>query len=206
MTTLAYTFLGLLILGALWYRLWFLRNPKIEIPQGRNIISPAHGKIAKIIEITPEKKAEIEKGKGRIKVWLDDVLEDSGWLISIVMTPMDIHFQKAPIEGIIQSIKHTSGKHKNAMSKTQDPNWHAQNEHQEIIIAGPEFKLKVIQIAGFIARRIVAIAQQDSTVTKGEDIGLIRLGSQVTLIIPKLKLKVKEGDKVKVGRTIIAEY
>ena len=122
------------------------------------------------------------------------------------MTPMDVHFQKAPIEGTVKSIKHTRGKHKNVMRKQSNTERHSQNEHQEIVIEGTEFKLKVIQIAGCLARRTVPLTTPGNRVAKGQDIGLIRLGSQVTLIIPKLDLKVKEGDKVKAGTTIIAEY
>jgi len=160
----------------------------------------------KITEINPDTRAQIDKGKGRIKIWLDDVLQKEGWLISIVMTPLDVHFQKAPIDGKIVSIKHTPGKHRNAMSKVDDPERHAENEHQEIVISGEEFKVKVIQIAGFLARRVIPLVKPENNVEKGQDIGLIRFGSQVTLIIPKLDVQVKEGDKVRVGETVIATY
>ncbi len=169
-------------------------------------MSPAYGKIVKITEINPDTRAQIDKGKGRIKIWLDDVLQKEGWLISIVMTPLDVHFQKAPIDGKIVSIKHTPGKHRNAMSKVDDPERHAENEHQEIVISGEEFKVKVIQIAGFLARRVIPLVKPENNVEKGQDIGLIRFGSQVTLIIPKLDVQVKEGDKVRVGETVIATY
>ena len=154
-------------------------------------MSPAYGKIVKITEINPDTRAQIDKGKGRIKIWLDDVLQKEGWLISIVMTPLDVHFQKAPIDGKIVSIKHTPGKHRNAMSKVDDPERHAENEHQEIVISGEEFKVKVIQIAGFLARRVIPLVKPENNVEKGQDIGLIRFGSQVTLIIPKLDVQVK---------------
>ena len=206
MLNAVYVCLGLLILSGLWYKIWFLRNPKIAVPKGRNVVSPAYGKIVKITEINPDTRAQIDKGKGRIKIWLDDVLQKEGWLISIVMTPLDVHFQKAPIDGKIVSIKHTPGKHRNAMSKVDDPERHAENEHQEIVISGEEFKVKVIQIAGFLARRVIPLVKPENNVEKGQDIGLIRFGSQVTLIIPKLDVQVKEGDKVRVGETVIATY
>jgi len=205
MENFIYAFLGLLISSMLFYKLWFLRNPKIQIPSGRNIISPAQGKISSITEITPNKIAEIQKGKNRIKVWLDDTIKDSGWLISIVMTPLDVHFQKAPIAGTIKMVKWTKGKHRNALSKKIDINTYAENEHQEFIIEG-DLKLKIIQIAGMVARRTVSLVREMQQVEKGQDLGLIRLGSQVTLIIPKLELKIKKGDKVFAGRTIIANY
>ncbi|MFA6529126.1 MAG: phosphatidylserine decarboxylase [Candidatus Gracilibacteria bacterium] len=200
-----FAFLGLLILSALFYKFWFLRNPKIEIPSGKNILSPAQGKISKITEITPGKIAEIRKGKGRIKVWLDDTIKDYGYMISIVMTPLDVHFQKSPISGIVKMVKHTKGKHRNALSKKLNLETYAENEHQEFIVEG-DFKLKIIQIAGMVARRTVSLVHELQQVQKGQDLGLIRFGSQVTLIMPKLELKVKEGDKVRAGQTIIASY
>ncbi len=91
------------------------------------------------------------------------------------------------------------------LSKKLDLNTYAENEHQEFIIEG-DFKLKIIQIAGMVARRTVSLVREMQQVEKGQDLGLIRFGSQVTLIMPKLELKVKEGDKVKAGQTIIATY
>lgn len=205
MENFIFAFLGLLTLSALFYKFWFLRNPEIQIPSGKNILSPAQGKISCITEITPNKIAEIQKDKNRIKVWLDDTIKDSGWLISIVMTPLDIHFQKSPIAGTIKMVKWTKGKHRNALSKKFDLNTYAENEHREFIVEG-DFKLKIIQIAGIVARRTVSLVHEMQQVEKGQDLGLIRLGSQVALIMPKLELKVKEGDKVKAGQTIIANY
>ncbi|OGJ47948.1 hypothetical protein A2344_04175 [Candidatus Peregrinibacteria bacterium RIFOXYB12_FULL_41_12] len=121
------------------------------------------------------------------------------------MTPLDVHFQKAPIAGTIKMVKWTKGKHRNALSKKIDINTYAENEHQEFIIEG-DLKLKIIQIAGMVARRTVSLVREMQQVEKGQDLGLIRLGSQVTLIIPKLELKIKKGDKVFAGRTIIANY
>jgi phosphatidylserine decarboxylase len=126
-------------------------------------------------------------------------------MISIVMTPLDVHFQKSPISGIVKMVKHTKGKHRNALSKKLNLETYAENEHQEFIVEG-DFKLKIIQIAGMVARRTVSLVHELQQVQKGQDLGLIRFGSQVTLIMPKLELKVKEGDKVRAGQTIIASY
>ncbi|EKD48154.1 MAG: hypothetical protein ACD_65C00094G0002 [uncultured bacterium] len=188
----------------IFYKFWFLRNPKFTVPKGNNLISPAQGRISKIIEIKGGSKNNIEKGKGRIGIWADNLEGKDGYLISIVMTPFDMHFQKAPIAGTITKVQHTKGKHKNALSKKLRPEDYAENEHREFTIEGKNLKIKIIQIAGFLARRTVSLVHESQKVAKGQDIGLIRFGSQVTLIIPKLPLKIKVGDKVKAGRTIIA--
>jgi len=194
----------LLLALELFYKFWFLRNPKFPVPEGPNLISPAQGKVSKIIEIKGGSQNQIEKGKGKIQVWADNLEGKDGYLISIVMTPLDIHFQKAPISGVVTKVKHTKGRHRNALSKKLDIETYAQNEHQEFAIERENLKIKVVQIAGFLARRTVSLVKESQKIEKGQDLGLIRFGSQVTLIIPKLPLKIKVGDKVKAGRTIIA--
>jgi len=80
-------------------------------------------------------------------------------------------------------------------------------EKNEIVIKNKKLKIRVIQIAGFLARRIFCYVKKNQNVNKGQKIGFISLGSQATLIIPakKIKIIVKEGQKVKAGSTIIAE-
>ena len=83
-----------------------------------------------------------------------------------------------------------------------------ENEKNEIIIKNPDIgKIKVIQIAGFVARRIESFVTEGQNIEKGHRIGRINLGSQVSLILPKnITLEVKEGQRVKAGSTIIAKY
>jgi len=79
------------------------------------------------------------------------------------------------------------------------------DEKNEIIIENNGIKIKVIQIAGFLARRIKCDVKKNQKVNKGDRIGMIALGSQTTLIIPKgVDLKIKVNNKVKAGETIIA--
>ena len=77
-----------------------------------------------------------------------------------------------------------------------------------IIIANKSIgKIKVIQIAGFLARRISCYVKENQNVIKGNKLGLINLGSQCVLVLPtKAKIKVKEGQQVYAAETIIAEY
>ena len=81
------------------------------------------------------------------------------------------------------------------------------NESNEIVMMTKLGKIKIIQIAGFLARRIKCFIKEKQNVNKGERIGMISLGSQVSLILPdKIRLRVKIGDRVKAGETIIGEY
>ena len=80
-----------------------------------------------------------------------------------------------------------------------------ENEKNEIIIQNKNLKVKVIQIAGFLARRIKCNVKINQKVNKGQKIGMIALSSQTTLIIPKgLVLNVSLNDRVRAGESIIA--
>ncbi len=192
---------GLLIL---YYKYWFLRNPEISVPKGKNIMSPATGKILKVMEINKD-KIEIKKGfLGKIKILVKDITKE-GYFIPIVMSLFDVHYQKAPIDGVVTKVKHSKGKFLNAVFGAESMDATFENEKNEIVIEG-EKKVKVIQIAGMFARRIVCFVKEGDKVKKGQDIGLIKFGSQVVLVIPKTDIKVKDEQKVKTGETIIAKY
>ncbi|MBI4143390.1 phosphatidylserine decarboxylase, partial [Candidatus Woesearchaeota archaeon] len=80
-----------------------------------------------------------------------------------------------------------------------------ENEKNEIIIQNNKMKIKVVQIAGFLARRIKCFVKKNQKVNKGDKIGMIALSSQTTIVIPAwVDLKVKANDKVKAGESIIA--
>src|SRR3989338_8029560 len=204
--TIIIIILSILIASFMFYRFWFLRNPKISVPQGNSIVSPANGRIARIVRIGEDiKEIEIKKHIGRIKALTSDTIK-KGYLILIVMNVFNVHYQKAPIDGKVISVKHKKGKFLNAVSEAEDIRASFENEKTETIIQTEIGKIKIIQIAGLVARRIVSFVKPEQKVIKGQDIGLIKLGSQVVLIIPKLKLNIKEGQTVEAGKTIIAEY
>ena len=146
---------------------------------------------------------KIKKGLfGKIKTLTTDVAKQC-YVISIFMSPLDVHINRAPIEGIVKSIKYTKG----SFFKAYDLEKSLLNEKNEIIIQNRELKIKVIQIAGFLARRIKCYVKKGQKVNKCDKIGMIALGSQVTLIIPiGADLKVKINEHIKAGETIIAVF
>ncbi len=198
----------------LLYRFWFLRNPKRKIPIGDYIVSPADGKIVKIIEYNHEKEFEIQENKlGKVLVLTKDV-SPRGWLIVIMMNIHNMHRQKAPLDGEILSVKYSKGKFFNAIRKAHNLRASLENENNEILIKTAIGNIKVIQVAGVMAKKIVCSVKEGQRVLKGDSIGLIKLGSQVILVIPSstnggheddIELRVKEKDKVKAGSGIIAE-
>ena len=139
----------------LFYNFFFLRDPKRKIAVGNNIVSPADGKIVDIIRLGDIKKLEIKKGLvGRIKT-LSDIYKES-CLITIVMNLFDVHIQRSPIKGKVKKIRYSKGKFLNAVVKKP----RLENEKNEITIENKEIKVKVIQIAGVLARRINCFVKQ----------------------------------------------
>lgn len=179
----------------------FYRDPERRIPEGNNIASPADGRVISIIN-TANKTIEVKKGfTGKIRTLTKDIAKEC-YVVSIFMSPLDVHVNRAPIKGKIKSIRHTKGN----FFKAYDLEKSFENEKNEIVIENKKLKIKVIQVAGFLARRIVCYAKVNQKVNKGQKIGMIALGSQTTLVIPSnVKLKVKLKDKVKAGSTTIAE-
>ena len=196
---LVYILIMLIVALFVFYKFWFLRDPDRKIPTGDNIVSPADGKV---IEILPFDNTEvlIEKGfAGQIKVLTSDVAAE-GWMVSIFMSPLDVHVNRAPIGGEVKYIQHKAGSFSMAFAFKAA----FENERTEILIVNKKLRVKVVPIAGFIARRIVTWVRRGEWVEKGQRIGLIKLGSQCTLIVPnKVKLCVKKGDRVYAGVSII---
>ena len=179
----------------------FYRNPERSIPKGNNIVAPADGRIIRIIS-TSKDAINVRKGFiGKIRVLTKDVAKEC-CVISIFMSPLDVHINRAPIAGKIKSIKYAKGR----FFKAYDLEKSLENEKNEIIIVNKKLRVKVIQIAGFLARRIICYVKLNQKVNIGQRIGMIALGSQATMIMPySVKLKVKLKDKVKAGSTVIAE-
>ena len=177
----------------------FYRNPEREIPAGNNIVSPADGKVISIID-TSRSIVNVNKGFiGRIKTTSKDVAKDC-YVVSIFMSPLDVHYNRAPIKGKILSTRHEKGK----FFRAYDLEKSFENEKNEILMEG-KIKIKVIQIAGFLARRIICFVRKGQAVGKGERVGMITLGSQATIIMPRsVELMIKIGDKVKAGSSILA--
>lgn len=160
----------------------FFRDPEREIADG--FCAVADGKIRQINETMD-----------------DDV--GKCIFISTFMNVNNVHVNRMPIDGIIKDVKHISGSHVPAFKKESD-----RNERLILEINSSLGVIKVVQIAGTLARRIVSYVKKGDKLKKGQRIGIIRLGSRVDVYIPvgKVKnLKVKADDRVKAGEYTIAE-
>ena len=184
------------------FLLYFYRDPARKIPAGDAIISPADGRIIAIVR-TGKKELRIKKGfTGRIRTLTGDLGKGPFIAVSIFMSPLDVHVNRVPLAGKALSVRHSKGRFYNAARPEA-----FENEKTEIVLDTEIGKIKVILIAGFLARRIETFIKQGDTLKKGMRIGRIKLGSQVTLIIPedKIRVVVREGKRVKAGSSIIGE-
>ena len=177
----------------------FYRDPKRTIPKGNNIVAPADGKVINIVKV--KNNAKIKKGLlGRIHILTKDIAKEC-YVVSIFMSPLNVHINRSPIDGVVKSIKHSKG----SFFRADDIEKSLENEKNEIIIQNKAMKVKVIQVAGFVARRIICNVKVNQKINKGGKIGMIALGSQTTIVLPDIRLRVKLNDKVKAGETIIAD-
>ena len=165
---------------------WFFRNPTRDILAHEDfIIAPADGKIVVMEEVE-----------------VDEYFADKRLQVSIFMSPTNVHVNRAPIQGEVTYSKYHPGRYLVA--------WHpkssAENERTSIVIDNGNFDVMMRQIAGKVARRIVNNLEEGDVVEQGLDFGFIKFGSRMDLFLPlNTKLKVKLGDKVKGGETIIGE-
>jgi len=162
--------------------LLFFRDPVRKI--GKGIVATADGKIREISSIKDSEIGECTK-------------------ISTFMNVYNVHVNRMPLDGTIKKIVHLSGAHLPAFKKESEGN------ERVIITINTEIGLvKIIQIAGTLARRIIPYVKKEDKLKKGEKIGIIRLGSRVDVYIPSIRIKtinVKKGDMIKAGVNTIAE-
>lgn len=136
-------------------------------------------------------------GNGIISPADGKILYANGNKISIFMSLFDMHINLMPYDGKIASMKYYKGMHKPAYGNVD------KNERLEIKIESEIGEMKLVQIAGIFARRIVPYVKEGDYVKKGHKIGIIRFGSRVELYLPKnCEIIVKRGQKIKAGETM----
>ena len=189
-----------------YYQFWFLRQPARKIPNNNAVfVAPANGKVVSVRKWNTQSLTELKGELGAINVWTKDV-DTAGTIISIQMDPTNVHFQRAPVAGKVVSKRYIEGSFNNAVVMSNEYGIRFENEHNEFLMeTSTGKKYKVVQISGFLARRIVDYTQANQEVKQGDVIGLIKLGSQVTVILPHdINVVVKTGETTIDGETVIA--
>ena len=202
---LIYTSVILAVFLFAYYQVWFLRQPARNVPGNNHLfVSPANGKIVSIHKWNSQTLTVTKEEFGAINVWTKDV-DTAGTIISIQMDVTNVHYQRAPIAGKVVNETYTHGSFHNAVQMSNEYGIRFENEHNEYLmetLSGKRYK--VIQLAGFLARRIVDYTKPGQVVKQGDVIGLIKLGSQVTVLLPHdVTVEVKTGDVTVDGETIL---
>jgi len=162
--------------------LWFFRDPERQIPSLPGaVVSPGDGKVTDV--------STVDLGGRRQS------------RISIFLNVFDVHVNRSPISGVVRDVRYQRGKFLNAMAA----NSAEENEQNIVTVEGDSRTVVFKQIAGLIARRIVFNLKVGDTVARGQRVGLIKFGSRVDILLDSdAAIKVKTGDRVKGGATVLA--
>jgi len=160
----------------------FFRDPERSIGEG--VIAAADGKVTEV-----EKTDDPDVGESTIR-------------IATFMNVHNVHVNRSPLAGTVLSTTHIVGAHTPAFNKDSD-----RNERQITVLETEIGKIKLVQIAGTVARRIVPYTKEGSRLEKGDRFGIILFGSRVDLYLPgrRVEVVVKVGDKVKAGESTVAK-
>jgi phosphatidylserine decarboxylase len=170
------------------FSLWFFRNPDRTPPSGVGVVvSPADGRIVYAGESPPGRYAT-----------------EAGKRVSVFMSPIDVHVNRAPVTGRVASVRY----HKGAFHVASVDKASLMNEQNGVAIVTPGgHTVTYVQIAGMIARRIVCDLKEGDAVRQGQRVGMIRFGSRVDLYLPEeVRLSVAIGDRVRAGESVIGVF
>jgi phosphatidylserine decarboxylase len=163
----------------------FFRDPDRVAPPGEDLIlSPADGRIVDLREVK-------DAASGTTRMTL-----------SIFMSPLDVHVNRAPVRGRVEEVRYQKGRFIAAYKDDASEN----NERNALTIIDPSGrKVEVVQIAGVMARRIVCRVKKGDSLEAGERFGIIMFGSRVDVHLPPgSRVEVAEGQNVRGGETILA--
>lgn len=173
-----YWIIAALFVALALFMMYFFRDPQRTIPTDADIIvSAADGKVTRI--------EDREEGK----------------FVSVFLSPVDVHINRAPIAGKVVKVELLQGKKAPATSNDASQT----NERNVMTIQGENMTVVCTQIVGILARRIVCWSKAGDKLELGEKYGLIKFGSRTDLLMPKnVEILVEVGDRVVGGETIIA--
>jgi phosphatidylserine decarboxylase len=165
----------------------FFRDPERNVPSGENIVvSPADGRIVAVKEL-----------------FEGEYLRADAVQVSIFMSPLNVHVNRFPISGTVGLFRHIEGKYLVAFHEKSSE----ENERTVIGVEREGRRILFKQIAGAVARRIVAPVSLGQRAVCGERFGMIKFGSRVDVVVPRGSvIKVSLNERVVAGETIIASF
>jgi len=170
---------GFLLLLTL-FMAFFFRDPKRVPPSDPDVVvSPADGKVTRVGPVAPGADSTV---------------------VSIFLSPLDVHINRSPIPGKIVDVLYSPGKFLMATNEKAS----LVNEQNALTIQGEKITVVCKQIAGILARRIVCWKAEGDSLGLGERFGMIKFSSRTDLLLPaNVRVTVKEGDRVRGGTTVI---
>lgn len=180
----------LAIISAVFFLLivCFFRDPVREFMPDKTVINcPADGEIVAVEEVNE-----------------DEYFHDKRIQVSIFMSPLNVHINRYPVAGTIKYIRYHPGKYLVAFH----PKSSELNEHATVVVEDHEgHEILVKQIAGAVARRVVTYATEGEEVEQGQELGFIKFGSRVDVLLPLgTAIDVKIGQKVKGNISVIGSW
>jgi len=182
--------LVILPLGFFIFSIYFFRNPvrvcKEALEDTSVLVCPSDGKVIEIIH---------DESNG---------IEGYAQRVSIFLSAFDVHVNWAPISGTVQEVKYKKGAFKLAYL----PKSSELNERNDLLIKDQHGKtIRVRQIAGLVARRIVCWVKAGDAIQSGQKYGMIKFGSRVDILLPSdVKLNVEVGQRVYGGQTVLGRW
>jgi phosphatidylserine decarboxylase len=178
--------LGALLVTA--FVLNFFRDPERQAPADPHaILAPADGRVIKVTSMRD-----------------DRFLNGEATLVSIFMSPLNVHVNRVPVSGRVVDIRYNPGKYFRAFADKAS----LDNEQNAVVVEDDQGRrLCFVQIAGFLARRIVCHLQVGAAIARGTRYGMIKFGSRADIYLPPgAAVAVQVGDRARGGETVIARW
>jgi phosphatidylserine decarboxylase len=185
----------------------FFRDPEREAPAGDDVVvSPADGEVV-YVRTSQDGLLPVATKHGRdyelIELTKTPLREREAIVVGIAMSFLDVHVNRSPIAGRVRLRRHFPGR----FGSLGRPGMVFENERATTVIERPDLEIAVVQIASRLVRQIAGYVDIGQSVTAGQRIGVIRLGSQVDVVLPArpdMQVTVQPGQRVRAGETILA--
>lgn len=191
--------------GLLAYR--FYRDPDRQVPQRDDVVvSPADGEVI-YVRRSHGGVLPVSNKHGRsyalTELTKTPLQDDEAVVIGIAMNFSDVHVNRAPIAGRVALRRHFPGR----FGSLRRAETVFENERATTVIDGSRFQVAVVQIASRLVRQIVGFVREGEALTLGQRFGMIRLGSQVDLVLPAredVQITTRVGERVRAGESVLA--
>ena len=207
-----------------WRFYYFFRDPPREAPSGRVVVAPADGVVLYVRRVDEGLvPSPLKRGVAvPLDEWVGAVsCEGGGTLVGIYMTPLSVHYNRAPVAGRVTRVVSRPARGENlSMTRAfmrliwdmkpyeEDSRYITQNARNSIAIDG-EAPMVVVQIADRYVRAVDCFVEEGDDVAVGQKVGMIRMGSQCDLYVPDgtgVTLSCRAGDRVRAGETVLGTY